>query len=113
MKTVKGIECFEQVDLTCNVSLVNAILKAKLIWSDACTKFMEQHGDTGSCVMGAGISIDFIPKGKRTPRRLMVISQYDVCSAQGSVVWEDSKDLALKVFEDHGIATHYSWGMMD
>lgn len=113
MKTVKGIVCYEEVDLTCNGNLVRAIMEAKQVWSKACAEFIRLRGDVGSCVLGAGISIDYIPKGKRSPRRLMVISQYDVARAQGSVVWEDSKDLALEVFKEHGIATHYSWGSMD
>lgn len=113
MKTVKGIRCYEEIDLTSDVRLVNAIIDAKLLWRDKCNQYMRLHGDCGSCVVGAGISISFILKGKRKARKLQIIRAMDICRAQGSVVWEDSKDIVLKVFEDAGIEVYYNWGTMD
>lgn len=113
MKTVKGIRCYEEIDLIGGANLVSVILDAKHLWEARCKQYMTVYGDCGSCVLGAGISINFIPKGKRTPRRLQVIRAMDICRAQGSLVWEDSKDEVLRVFERAGIEVFYNWGNMD
>lgn len=113
MKTIKGIKYYEPVDLTSDVALVNAIVDARMLWSSECDEYMRKHGDVGSCVLGAGFSIEYIPKGKRSPRMLMILSADSVCRGQGSVIWEDSKNKVEQIFSDAGIKVYYSWGRMD
>lgn len=91
----------------------SVIRQAKQMWAERCAEYVKNYGDRGTCVLGAGIEIDFIPPRCRTPRRMMLISASSVCNAQGSIVWEDSKDEIINFLRENGIECRYAWGNMD
>ncbi len=87
--------------------------KAKDMWTEICNKNFEKYGDEGSCVVGSGIKILYIPKGCRNPRFTKIISQDSVSSCQGSLNWERGVDDVVKYLIDNGIECTYSCGRMD
>lgn len=89
------------------------IEQAKQLWKDRCNEYMSVNGDQGICVIGAGFSVYNIPKGKRTYRKLMILSAYTVTPAQGSLVWENSKDEIKQFLKNNGLEVTYNWGTMD
>ena len=93
--------------------LQNAIDCAKTLWRDRCQTYMNKNGDTGSCVMGAGIKIDYLAPRCRNRRNLMIISASEVCNAQGSLVWEDSVKEVVEYLKSKGIEAYYASGIMD
>lgn len=86
---------------------------ARELWSKRCKEHYEKNGDVGSCVLGAGITVDYMPPRHRTPVRKMIISQHDVARAQGSINWESSQKEIVKYFEDRGFPVHFAWGNLD
>jgi hypothetical protein len=86
---------------------------AKTMWRDRCQAYLDKNGDQGSCVLGAGITVEYLGPHCRTPKRRMIIPVWEVCRAQGSLVWEDSEKEILEYLRDHGIDAHYAAGNMD
>ena len=86
---------------------------AKAMWAMSCVNHFEKHGDTGTCVLGAGIYCMAVPKGKRKPVEYPLISALEVAQAQGSTNWESGKDAVLAYLKGNGIECGYNWGFMD
>lgn len=82
-------------------------------WKERCKEYVAEHGDEGSCVMGAGFFIYYLPKRAKTPRKKMLISAHSVSAAQGSVTWEHSVPQITKMFNTFGINVEYEYGNMD
>jgi len=115
MKTIKDyngqeVAVFETSDLA---SVAPHIEEAKKVWEARCDQYMRQHGDSGTCVLGAGIAIRFRPPRCRSYRLKTIISASEVCNAQGSLVWEDSRKEVQDLLKSKGIDTIYEWGNMD
>lgn len=91
----------------------DAVAVAKDMWMKSCIKHYEAHGDSGSCVLGAGIYIYLIPLRCRKPQKYFIISAYDVACSQGSTNWEYGRKEVLDYLTAQGIDAHYSWGSMD
>lgn len=94
-------------------SFKEVIFRAEKLWSSICKENFDKDGDSGSCVLGAGIYINFLPKGCRKPRAMTIINSSDVSCCQGSLNWERGKDKVLKYLLDYGIEAGYDWGRMD
>jgi hypothetical protein len=112
-RTVDGVEVtvYGESDLGW---LEGAAENARALWSKRAEAYLKKHGDVGSCVLGAGFWVWFQPKGKRKPVKRMILSAEEVTSAQGSLVWEDSKDEVMKCLTDGYVeGVEYAWGRMD
>ena len=92
------------------VAIVEA---AKALWSESCKAHFEKYGDTGTCVLGAGIYCMAVPKGKRKPREHTLISALSVAQAQGSTNWESGRKAILAFLRANGISCAYEYGFMD
>lgn len=89
------------------------IEEATKMWEQSCIEDFEQNGDRGSCVMGAGFFIFYIPPRCRKPIRHMVISARKVARAQGSVNWEAGYEKVLNFMKSKGLDVYYDWGYLD
>ena len=86
---------------------------AKAMWGASCLSHFEKHGDTGTCVLGAGIYCMAVPKGKRKAQKHTLISADSVAQAQGSTNWESGKSEILAYLRANGISCAYEYGFMD
>lgn len=78
------------------------ILKKR--WTALCTKNYETIGDSGSCVLGAGLA----ENGK------IIISSWDVCRCQGNMTWETGLEALISDFnKEFGTSVYYEYGNMD
>jgi hypothetical protein len=89
MRTVRGIECYEQSDLCKNTNIVWAV--SKLI--------NQNGGEITGCFV-----INFIPEGKRKPVRhtlLPLILPIDQSQSSQTI-----KEI-IEVFESYGVKAYY------
>lgn len=88
------------------------IQQARALWKKKTREYVEKHGDVGTCVLGAGIQIWYLPSRCRRPRLHTIVSSPGV--AQGSVCWEYSKDEVMEFMRSAGFKDlSYAWGRMD
>jgi hypothetical protein len=104
------INAYQATDLP---KLQDPIDCAKTLWRDRCQTYLDKNGDMGTCVLGAGIVIDYLGPRCRTPRRKTIIAVSQVCNAQGSLVWEDSVKEVVEYLKSRGVEAHYAPGNMD
>jgi hypothetical protein len=96
------------------IEKMSAIIeKAKQMWDAASKEEFSKTGDRGSCIMGDGIEILYVPPRCRKPQKLMIIPSRTVAYAQGSLHYEATKDVALRFLEENGIECQYNYGRMD
>lgn len=89
------------------------VATAKAMWEASCIAHYAEHGDTGSCVLGAGIYCRVIPKGKRKAIDHMLIPAESVAQAQGSTNWESGRKEVLEYMRANGVSCAYEYGFMD
>lgn len=90
------------------------IRTARDMWAAAIKEQLEKEGDTGTCVLGASISISYLPPKARNRVDRELISVHQVCSAQGSITWERSVDQVIAYLKGAGIpSAYYNCGRMD
>ena len=87
--------------------------KAKQMWASYCRQNYAEFGDSGSCVLGAGISIHCIPSRCRKAQPLMIISSNEVAQCQGSLNWERHHEKVVEYLISKGIDAYYTWGNLD
>lgn len=90
-----------------------AITNATIMWRERCEAYYNHHGDVGSCVIGAGIEVDFMAPHCKKVSQKMIISVSHVSPTQGSCVWEDSITDIIAYLRERGIDAHYNPGRMD
>lgn len=84
------------------------------VWRSQIRDYVKKHGDMGTCVLGAGIAVYWVPKGKRKIVHKMVISADDVTCAQGSITWEHSVRAMIELLAEGGLeGAFYEPGNMD
>jgi hypothetical protein len=105
------MKVYKENDLTEKFN--NSVDKAKELWKTICKKNVEEMGDYGSCVVGAGIEISLIPKKCRSPRYKMIISSHEVSYSQGSVTWERGVKEVIDFLKLEDIDAVFNWGRMD
>lgn len=88
------------------------ILSALKLWTQRCAVYMEMNGDRGSCVLGAGIAVNYIPRRCRTPRNHIIIPVPHT-AGQGSLTWECAVEEVLRFLDERGIEAFYEPGHMD
>ena len=89
------------------------INKATEMWKESANAHYEQHGDYGTCVLGAGIKVYMVPKGCRNERSVMLIPAYDVARCQGSCHWEVGAEDVVAFLRDNGLPAFFDYGRMD
>ena len=107
------VQVFEKDDLHKLNSVIN---EASNLWEKLTKEYIDQNGDQGSCVIGAGIEVLVIPQ--RTPKlkKLKAVKIIDQprC-AQGSICWEGQrlKDVQAFLKENGIVNSKYNAGWMD
>jgi hypothetical protein len=100
---------------TYNATTLNAIApileEARKLWAERIAEYVKLHGDVGSCVLGAGITVSYLAKGKRKPVRRLVI--YPPTHVQGSCTWEASQKEIVQFLRDRGVDASFAYGNMD
>jgi hypothetical protein len=66
--------------------------------------------DEGSCCLGVGVSVYYLPPGKRKPERRQVISW---TWSQGDLEADRTRHLPLGMLAEHGVLGVYDCGRMD
>ena len=66
--------------------------------------------DEGSCCLGVGVSVYYLPPRARHPRLRQVI---EWLGSQGDFEAERTKAIPIKMLADHGISATYDCGRMD
>lgn len=94
-------------------SFIKTIEAAKQLWKSSCEENYKKYGDEGSCVIGAGICIYFIPPKCRNPTVRQIISSNEVSCAQGSLNWERGLDEVIEFLSKNWIEAKYIPGYMD
>lgn len=103
---------YQDADLT--PYFYNTIAAAHGLWKELAQKYYKAHGDCGTCVLGAGIEINFFGKGCRNPGKKMLIRAHDISPAQGSMVWEHDVQTVIAFLKQHGVEdARYNPGFMD
>jgi len=103
------VQCYQPGDLDGNT----AVELARDMWRKRCDEYLVRNGDAGSCVLGAGIVIHYLPKYKRNAQKAFLIGVHEVCCSQGSMVWESSVKDIIAFLKKNGIEASYSPGRMD
>jgi hypothetical protein len=104
------VECYQDAELT-TAEFVQTCEAVKELWRTRCREYVEQHGQRGTAVIGAGFTVWYLPPRARKPQRKMILDS--PLGFQGSIVWESSRGEIEKAFTDAGIEVHYEWGSMD
>lgn len=78
------------------------ILKSR--WKTLCNDNYRKMGDTGSCVLGAGLM-----DGNK-----MIVRAFDVSPCQGNMVWESGIDKLISDFnQEFNTQVWFEYGNMD
>lgn len=85
--------------------------EARQLWSEKIEAYIAERGDRGSCVLGAGIYVNHIPKGCRNPRKMRII--YPPTPYQGSCAWEHSAQEIVDFLKSKGIECFFEYGVLD
>lgn len=96
------------------IEAMSAIIeKANQMWDAASKEEFSKTGDRGSCIMGDGIEVFFVPPRYRKPQKFMIIPSRTVAYAQGSLHYEATKEVAMAYLRENGIECQYNYGRMD
>ena len=84
------------------------------LWSARCSEHLHQHGEDGSCVVGAGIMVEepLRPGRETLPAPLDRCVGRVVRNPSGQLVWEASVQEVVQFLRDRGIEAHYVAGSM-
>ena len=66
----------------------------------------------GSCVVGEGFYVYYVPRGKRNPRKLFLAKSWGAASL-GSLPWESCIEEMEYFFTNHGVKAHFTYGKID
>jgi hypothetical protein len=86
---------------------------AREMWDEQAKKEFEKYGDRGSCIVGDGIVVSYIPPRCRKPTELFIIRSSSVAYCQGNLHYEATLHVALDYLKSHGIECRYNHGRMD
>ena len=89
------------------------IAQARQLWTDRCAEYFAAGGAHGTCVVGAGFYLSFLPDGAKKPRAWMFLSADSVTPAQGASNWEHAVEEVHQFLKDNGVQCEYDWGRMD
>jgi hypothetical protein len=93
-------------------ALAPALSEAAALWRTRCAEYVAQHGDVGTCVLGAGIAVPYKAPRARTVTYRVMLRPPDT-AAQGASTWEASVHEVIALLESRGVHAVYSPGFMD
>lgn len=99
---------YKQKDLV-QPAFLEAVEEARVLWAGRIEAFVREHGDQGTCVLGAGIAV-YVGVGKRMRGRIVL---QPPTGKQGASVWEESVNDVVAFLAAKGISAYYSAGRMD
>ena len=103
---------YQETDLN-ETAFKTVVNDAKNLWKAKCESNFQECGDVGSCVVGAGIYVYYIGKGKRKADKRMIINAMSVSSCQGSLNWEHGQEEIVSYLKENGIDAKFEYGTMD
>lgn len=90
--------------------------EAQALWDSLADQYMKMNpssiGCWGSCVIGEGFSVPFLPKRKRIPQNLF-IAKASGAACCGSLPWESCIEVMQAFFKAKGIKAYFYYGRMD
>ncbi|MBW3636657.1 MAG: hypothetical protein KY445_09375 [Armatimonadetes bacterium] len=89
------------------------IAAARELWTKRCAEYVAAGGAHGSCVVGAGFYLSFLPDGAKKPRPWMFLSADSVTPEQGASNWEHAVKEVHQFLKDNGVECEYDYGRMD
>jgi hypothetical protein len=95
------------------LKMKSVIDTAREMWLEASRKEFQKTGDRGSCIVGDGITVYFIPPKCRKPVEFFIIRSSSVAFAQGSLHYEATMQIALDYLKENGVECRYNHGRMD
>lgn len=97
---------YRDTDLELIAPTVN---EAKKLWKDLQDEKFKKDGDTGSCILGAGISVNYLgPRKRKAVRKLLFGPSY-----QGCGTFEPSVEQVVQFLKEKGVEAYYFAGRMD
>lgn len=80
------------------------ILILKTRWQKLCNENYKNMGDSGSCVLGAGLMNG----------QIMIVKAFEVSPCQGNIVWETGLSKLISEFnEEFNTQVWHEYGNMD
>ena len=98
-----GVMAFEDADLAVHGSLFG---EAGTAWEE---DLAQSGGDRGTCVLGAGIAVNYVPPGGRKPRTLLIIRS----PGQADCRWCIDRAMAILVSQLGPGMVFFEPGLMD
>lgn len=89
------------------------IEQAKTMWIDLAQKEFQSKGDSGCCVIGAGLEVYVLPPRCKHPQSLQLISFNEVSPCQGESAVQNTSKQIVEFLKQHGLETRYNYGRMD
>lgn len=90
--------------------------EAQDLWDSLAKDYMDTHQMSGlgwgSCVVGEGFYVYYIPPGKRNPRKLFLCKAWGAANL-GSLPWESFIEEMESYFINHGLKAHFTYGRLD
>lgn len=106
------VTAYQEVDVS-SEKFKGIVQDAKTLWKAKCESNFQEFGDSGSCVVGAGIYVYYLGKGKRKAEKRMIISASKVSCCQGSLNWEHGQEEIVSFLKENGIEAKFEYGQMD
>jgi hypothetical protein len=107
--SIGDLKVYEHEDIE---ALLPTIERARQLWTQRCAESAREHGDAGTCVIGAGFYLSFLPEKSRKPRAWLFLSADSVTPYQGAGVWEKSVREVHRFLKDNGVECEYESGNM-
>lgn len=89
------------------------IAAARDMWASRCATFIQAHGIQGTCVIGAGIAVKYLPPRCRNAEDRIIIQALDVAGSDGASVWEESVKDVVEFLKPVFPSVFYACGRMD
>ena len=89
------------------------IAEARKMWASRCASYLQANGVSGTCVMGAGIAVKYIPPRHRIAETHIIIQALDVAGCDGASVWEESVKDVVAFLKPVLPSVFYACGRMD
>lgn len=106
------VTAYQEADVS-DPKFKRIVQDAKTMWKAKCESNFQEFGDSGSCVVGAGIYVYYLGKGKRKAEKRMLINAVSVSCCQGSLNWERGHEEIVSYLKENGIETRFEYGQMD
>jgi hypothetical protein len=104
----QNMKIYKQDDF--NASFKEILRKAQNLWYELADDYIKKGKEPGSCVIGDGFYVHYLPPRCRNPRELKILRTE---SLVGSLPYESTKDEIHEFLKINGIECFYKWGRLD